>query len=66
MGASIAYHLALAGAPDVVLCDRGDIAGGSTSRAITLPAPMKQSFAMVTWSAIEVLTPTKLCVPMRQ
>jgi sarcosine oxidase subunit beta len=34
MGASIAYHLALAGARDVVLCDRGEIAGGSTSRAM--------------------------------
>jgi sarcosine oxidase subunit beta len=34
MGASIAYHLALAGAGDVVLCDRGEIAGGSTSRAM--------------------------------
>jgi sarcosine oxidase subunit beta len=34
MGASIAYHLALAGALDVVLCDRGEIAGGSTARAM--------------------------------
>jgi sarcosine oxidase subunit beta len=34
MGASIAYHLALAGARDVVLCDRGEIAGGSTGRAM--------------------------------
>ncbi len=34
MGASVAYHLALAGASDVLLCDRGEIAGGSTSRAM--------------------------------
>src|SRR5262245_44577824 len=34
MGASIAYHLVLAGARDVVLCDRGEVAGGSTARAM--------------------------------
>src|SRR5256714_13456056 len=34
IGASVAYHLALRGARDVVLCDRGEIAGGSTSRAM--------------------------------
>jgi len=34
VGASIAYHLALRGARGVVLCDRGEIAGGSTSRAM--------------------------------
>jgi sarcosine oxidase subunit beta len=34
IGASIAYHLALRGARGVVLCDRGEIAGGSTSRAM--------------------------------
>jgi sarcosine oxidase subunit beta len=34
IGASVAYHLALAGAPDVVLCDRGEVAGGSTGRAM--------------------------------
>jgi sarcosine oxidase, subunit beta len=34
IGASIAYQLALRGTPDVVLCDRGEIAGGSTSRAM--------------------------------
>jgi sarcosine oxidase, subunit beta len=33
-GASIAYHLALAGARDVVLCDRGGIASGSTGKAM--------------------------------
>ena len=33
-GASVAYHLALLGARDVVLCDVGEIAGGSTSRAM--------------------------------
>jgi sarcosine oxidase, subunit beta len=33
-GASIAYHLALAGARDVVLCDRGKIASGSTGKAM--------------------------------
>jgi sarcosine oxidase subunit beta len=33
-GASIAYQLALRGARGVVLCDRGEIAGGSTSRAM--------------------------------
>jgi sarcosine oxidase subunit beta len=34
IGASVAYHLALAGARDVVLCDRGAVAGGSTGRAM--------------------------------
>jgi glycine/D-amino acid oxidase-like deaminating enzyme len=34
IGASVAYHLALGGARDVVLCDRGEIAGGSTARAM--------------------------------
>jgi sarcosine oxidase, subunit beta len=33
-GASIAYHLAVAGARDVVLCDRGGIASGSTGKAM--------------------------------
>ena len=34
IGASIAYHLALAGARDVVLADAGEIAGGATGRAM--------------------------------
>jgi sarcosine oxidase subunit beta len=34
MGAGIAYRLALRGATDVVLCDRGEICSGSTSRAM--------------------------------
>ena len=34
IGASIAYHLAVAGARDVVLCDRGAVAGGSTGKAM--------------------------------
>jgi len=34
IGASVAYHLALLGARDVVLCDRGEIASGSTSKAM--------------------------------
>ena len=34
MGAQIAYHLALGGADDVVLCDTGEIASGSTSKAM--------------------------------
>jgi sarcosine oxidase subunit beta len=33
-GASVAYHLALRGAEGVVLCDRGEVAGGSTARAM--------------------------------
>ncbi|HUK44892.1 MAG TPA: FAD-dependent oxidoreductase [Gaiellaceae bacterium] len=33
-GAGIAYRLALRGAENVVLCDRGEIASGSTSRAM--------------------------------
>jgi sarcosine oxidase subunit beta len=32
-GASVAYHLALAGAGKVVLCDRGTVAGGATGKA---------------------------------
>ena len=34
IGASVAYHLAVLGAPDVVLCDRGEVAGGATSKAM--------------------------------
>jgi sarcosine oxidase, subunit beta len=34
IGASIAYHLALRGARDVVLCDLGDVASGATSKAM--------------------------------
>ena len=34
IGASVAYHLALLGARDVVLVDRGEIAGGSTAKAM--------------------------------
>jgi sarcosine oxidase, subunit beta len=34
VGASVAYQLALLGAGDVVLCDRGEVASGSTSRAM--------------------------------
>jgi sarcosine oxidase subunit beta len=34
IGASVAYQLALRGTPDVVLCDVGDVADGSTSRAM--------------------------------
>ena len=34
IGASVAYHLALAGAGDVVLCDRAGVASGSTGRAM--------------------------------
>jgi sarcosine oxidase subunit beta len=33
IGASAAYQLALAGARDVVLCDRGTVAGGATGKA---------------------------------
>jgi sarcosine oxidase, subunit beta len=34
IGASVAYHLAELGANDVVLVDRGEIAGGSTAKAM--------------------------------
>ena len=34
MGASIAYHLALLGADDVVLCDVREVASGSTGKAM--------------------------------
>ena len=34
IGASVAYHLAALGADDVVLVDRGEIAGGSTAKAM--------------------------------
>jgi sarcosine oxidase subunit beta len=34
MGAGIAYRLALRGARDVVLCDRGEVCSGSTARAM--------------------------------
>jgi sarcosine oxidase subunit beta len=34
IGASIAYHLSLRGADDVVMVDKGDVASGSTARAM--------------------------------
>jgi sarcosine oxidase subunit beta len=34
IGASIAYHLALRGAPDVILVDRAEIASGATGKAM--------------------------------
>src|SRR5205807_1822635 len=34
IGASIAYQLALAGARDVVLCDRAEVASGATGKAM--------------------------------
>jgi sarcosine oxidase subunit beta len=34
IGASIAYHLALLGARDVLLCDRAEIASGATGKAM--------------------------------
>jgi sarcosine oxidase subunit beta len=34
VGASVAYHLALQGADDVIVADRGALCGGSTSRAL--------------------------------
>jgi sarcosine oxidase subunit beta len=34
VGASVAYHLAVLGERDVVVADRGELAGGSTSRAM--------------------------------
>jgi sarcosine oxidase subunit beta len=33
IGASVAYHLALMGAPEVVLCDRSSVAAGATGKA---------------------------------
>jgi sarcosine oxidase subunit beta len=34
IGASVAYHLVLLGARDVVLVDRGEVAGGATAKAM--------------------------------
>ena len=34
IGASIAYHLALRGASDVVLADRAEVASGATGKAM--------------------------------
>jgi sarcosine oxidase, subunit beta len=43
-GASVAYHLAELGADDVVLCDRGEVAGGATSKAM---GGIRQQFSTV-------------------
>jgi sarcosine oxidase, subunit beta len=43
-GASVAYHLAELGADGVVLCDRGEIAGGATSKAM---GGVRQQFSTV-------------------
>jgi sarcosine oxidase subunit beta len=48
IGASVAYHLALLGARDVVLAERGEVAGGSTGRAM---GGIRQQFS----TAAEVL-----------
>jgi sarcosine oxidase subunit beta len=42
IGASIAYHLAVRGADDVVLADAGEIAGGATGKAM---GGVRQQFA---------------------
>jgi sarcosine oxidase, subunit beta len=34
VGASVAFHLAVLGARDIVLCDRGEVAGGATAKAM--------------------------------
>lgn len=47
-GASVAYHLAELGADEVVLCDRGTIAGGATAKAM---GGVRQQFS----TAAEVL-----------
>ena len=44
IGASIAYHLALAGARDVVLAEKREIAGGATGRAM---GGVRQQFSTV-------------------
>jgi sarcosine oxidase, subunit beta len=43
-GASVAYHLAELGADDVVLCDRGAVAGGATAKAM---GGVRQQFSTV-------------------
>ena len=48
MGASIAYHLSLLGADDVVLCDIGEVASGATGKAM---GGVRQQFS----TAAEVL-----------
>lgn len=48
MGASIAYHLSLLGADDVVLCDLGEVASGATGKAM---GGVRQQFS----TAAEVL-----------
>ena len=48
MGASIAYHLSLLGADDVVLCDIGEVASGATGKAM---GGVRQQFS----TAVEVL-----------
>ncbi len=47
MGASVAYHLALLGATDVVLCDTGEVASGATGKAM---GGVRQQFS----TAVEV------------
>ena len=44
IGASVAYHLALLGARDVVLADSGEVAGGSTAKAM---GGIRQQFSTV-------------------
>ncbi len=44
IGASIAYHLALRGGCEVVLVDRGEVAGGQTARAM---GGVRQQFSTV-------------------
>ena len=48
IGASVAYHLALLGADDVVVAERGELCGGSTARAM---GGVRQQFS----TAVEVV-----------
>jgi sarcosine oxidase, subunit beta len=64
IGASIAYHLALRGADDVVLTDLGEVAGGATGKAMGGVRQQFTSEAEVRLARASVRLFTELGVPL--
>ena len=56
VGASIAYHLALAGETDVVLVERGRLTNGTTWHAAGLVSQVRGTHALTELSRINVET----------
>ena len=64
IGASIAYHLALRGADDIVLADLGEVAGGATGKAMGGVRQQFTSEAEVRLAQASVRLFTELAAPL--